>query len=448
MAAAMEGRTLTPLTAPQRVHSGLGTRLRQLRVAAGLTQSELAGDRFSKEYVSQIERGKTRPTQETLAWIANRLNVDVSYLETGQTWNEYAEVEAAVMRAEAAVEGQQYEEALNALDGLQYSPEARELEFRALLAESWTRMYFGELRPALDLLMRARELSEQPGFSDVERADVLYRMGVCRYKLTSINTAQTLLSEALDLADRSGDPCDRLRSHILEWRSRCSRRQRDFASAREDIERALELAENLDDTLTVAHVTFQASIVAERDGQWLRARTLAERAKELYEAHGDRRNVGRLLNNLGGLNYLLGKSEEAVAYLKRAFSVALEIGSEPDAAQAVSSLAQVHLGARDWTLAEEQARHALELLDGRPDFLDETGNAQIVLGRALLEQGRLDEAEHAFAEAELNLSQLSSASHRAVAWTAQGDLASRRGDDRAAAALYRRAAEALQDVRF
>ncbi len=444
----MDGRTLTPLRAPQRATSGLGTRLRQLRVAAGLTQSELAGDRFSKEYLSQIERGKTRPTEETLAWIAERLGVDASYLQTGQSWSEYAEVEAAVARAEAAVEGQQYDDALAALEGLHHSPEARELEFRALLAESWARMYNGELRPALELLVRARELSELGGFSDVERADVLYRMGVCRYKLTSINSAQTLFSEALQLADRSGVPCDRLRSHILEWRSRCSRRQRDFEAAREDIERALELAERLDDSLTVAHITFQASIVAERDGQWLRARMLAERAKELYESHGDRLNVGRMLNNLGGLNYLLGKPEDAIAYLKRAFSLALEVGSEADAAQAVSSLGQVHLGAGDWGLAEEQARHALELLEGRADFLDEIGNAQIVLGRALLEQARLDEAELAFAEAELSLSQLSSASHRAVAWTAQGDLASRRGDDSAAAALYRRAAEALQDLRF
>jgi tetratricopeptide (TPR) repeat protein len=444
----MEGRTLTPLGSPQRATSGLGARLRQLRVAAGLTQSELAGDRFSKEYLSQIERGKTRPTAETLTWIAERLGVDGTYLETGQSWNEYAEAEAAVVRAEAAVEGQQYDEALAALDGLQHSPEARELEFRALMAEGWARMAQGELRPAFEVLTRARELSEAHGFSDVERADVLYRMGVCRYKLTSINTAQTLLSEALDLADRSGVPCDRLRSHILEWRSRCSRRQRDFEAAREDIERALELAERLDDSLTVAHVTFQASLVAERDGQWLRARALAERAKELYEAHGDRVNLGRMLNNLGGLNYLLGKSDDAVSYLKRAFSVALEVGSEADAAQAVSSLAQVHLGAGEWDLAEEQARHALELLEGRADFLDEIGSAQIVLGRALLEQERLDEAEHVFAEAELSLSQLSSASHRAVAWTAQGDLASRRGDDRAAASLYRRAAEALQDVRF
>src|SRR5436853_7538468 len=92
----------------------LGERLRQLRVAAGLTQSELASDRFSKEYVSQIERGKTRPTQETLAWIAERLGVDVSYLETGQSWDEYAEAEAAVVRAEAAVEGQRFDETLEA----------------------------------------------------------------------------------------------------------------------------------------------------------------------------------------------------------------------------------------------------------------------------------------------------------------------------------------------
>src|SRR4029078_10140493 len=288
----MEGRTLTSVAPQQRSSSGLGTRLRQLRVAAGLTQSDLAGDRFSKEYVSQMEAATPRPPKEPLGWIGERLGVDVSYLETGQSWDEYAEVEAAVTRAEAAVEGQQDDEALPAVAGLQVSPEAPEVEFRALLAEAWARMQQAELRPALEVLTRARALSEQTGFSYVERAAVLYRMGICRYKLTSVNTAQTLLSEALDLADRSGIPCDRLRSHILEWRSRCSRRQRDFEAAREDIERALELAERLDDTLSVAHITFQASIVAERDGHWLRARTLAERAKELYEEHGDRQNLG------------------------------------------------------------------------------------------------------------------------------------------------------------
>jgi tetratricopeptide (TPR) repeat protein len=422
--------------------------MRQLRVSAGMTQSELAGERCSKEYVSQIERGKTRPTPDTLAWLAGRLGVDASFLESGHTSAEYALTEAAIARAEAALHGQRFEEAREALEGAHFSPDTPELELRALLAQSSLQMYFGQTREALGLLTRARDLAELDAFSDVERADVLYRMGVVRYQLSSINSAIALLNEAFELATRSALPCDRLRSHILEWRSRCSRRQRDLEAAREDIELALELAEGLDDSLSVAHITFQASIVAERSGHYLRARALAERAKELYEAHGDRVNLGRMLNNLGGLNYLLGNSDDAVSHLKRAFAIALETGSDADAAQSVSSLAQVHLGAGDYRLAEDQARHALDLLGNRPDFLDEIGNAQIVLGRSLLEQGRLDEAANVLDHAEASLTQLSSASHAAVAWTAKGDLASHRGDVKAAAALYRRAAEALQDVRF
>jgi tetratricopeptide (TPR) repeat protein len=446
----MVSRTLIDApTRPQpRPAASLGARLRQLRVSAGLTQSELAGDRCSKEYLSQIERGKTRPTNDMLAWLAERLGVDAAFLETGQSSAEYAATDAAIARAEAAVQGQRFEEARDALEALKFSPDAPELELRALLAESWVRHYYGEQRRALDVLATARVIAENDVFTDVERADVLYRMGVIRYSLSSINSAIALLTEAFDLATRSGLPCDRLRSHILEWRSRCSRRQRDFEAAREDIELALELAEGLDDTLTVAHVTFQASIVAERGGHWLRARALAERAKELYEQHGDRINLGRMLNNLGGLNYLLGKPDDAVSHLKQAFAIALENGSDADAAQAVSSLAQVHLGAQQYEVAEQQARHALELLAGRDDFMDEIGNAQIVLGRSLMEQERLDEAERVLAEAERSLTQLSSASHAAVAWTAQGDLASRRDDVKTAAQLYRRAAEALQDVRF
>ena len=48
-----------------------------------MTQTDLAGERFSKEYVSQIERGKTRPTRETIDWLAQRLGVDAGFLANG-----------------------------------------------------------------------------------------------------------------------------------------------------------------------------------------------------------------------------------------------------------------------------------------------------------------------------------------------------------------------------
>jgi tetratricopeptide (TPR) repeat protein len=429
----------------------LGDRVRQLRIAKGFTQTELAGDRFSKEYVSQIERGKTRPTDETTEWLAARLGVDKSFLETGVSSSERERVESVIARAEAALESNQYEEAIEEIAQLGSAIEATAvpaLQFRALLAESWGRMNIGEVREAIARLESARQLAESLSFSDVDRSEVLYQLGVCRYKLASIASAIALLSEALELAERSGLPADRLRSNILGWRSRCYRRQRDWEAAREDVERALELAEGLNDRRSVAHHYFQASLIAERTGHWVLARSYAERAKAQYEELADQQNVGKLLNNLGGLNFQLGKPQEAIRHLKDAYRVLLDVGSEADAGYVVSSLAQVHLRTGDSKVAEEQARHALELLGDRVDVLDEIGNAQLVLGRALLEQERLNEAEEMFKAAEASFEQLSSVSHRAAAWVAQGDLAVRRGEDRHAAHLYRRAAEALQDFRF
>ena len=429
----------------------LGERLRQLRVAASLTQSELAGDRFSKEYVSQIERGKTRPTPETIEWLAVRLGCDAGFLANGVATDERGRLEAALARAETMIEAHRNEDAAAEYETLVPASRATgipELEVRALVGAGRTQMRIGALRPALDLLNDARGVVEAANFSDLERAEVYFALGVCRYQLNSVQTALGLLNEALGLAERSGMPSDSLRSNILSWRSRCWRRQRDYEAAREDIERALQLAEDAADPRTIGDAYFQASMVADREGHWILARTYAEKARAAYEELSDLVHVGQLKNNLGGFNFMLGKTDEAIVLLKEAFGIALDTGREADAARAVSSLAQIHLRTGDVGQAEEQARHALRLLDGREDYLDEIGSAQLVLGRALLEQERLDEAEAAFAEAESSFGQLGSASHRAVAWVARGDLAARRGDDRLAAHLYRTAAEALQDVRF
>jgi tetratricopeptide (TPR) repeat protein len=395
----------------------LGERMRQLRVAASMTQTDLAGDRFSKEYMSQIERGKTRPTRETIDWLAQRLGVDAGFLANGVSADERGRVDAALARAEALLEARRNDEALEEFEGIRAAVLAtgmQELESRALSGEATARM----------------------------------RLGVARYKLNSIQTAIGLFDEALKLAERSEIPSDQLRSNVLAWRSRCYRRRRDLEAAREDVERALELAEGLNDKRTAADVYFQASIIADREGHWVLARSYAERAKAAYEELSDRGNLGRLLNNLGGINFLLGHPEEAVDFLKDAVRIALEVGNDAEAAHAVNGIAQVHLRTGEIKRAEEQARYALELLGDRVDEMSEIGNAQLVLGRALLEQDRLDEADEAFQAGERAYDQLSSGSHRASAWVAQGDLAARRGDDRAAARLYRQAADALQDVRF
>src|ERR671918_1332532 len=148
-----------PTTSPR---PALGERLRQLRIAKGLTQTELAGERFSKEYVSQIERGKTRPTGETIEWLAARLGVDQSFLETGVSSSERERVESVIARAEAALESNSYQEAVDELaqlGGALESVAVPALQLRALLADSWGRMNLGEVRDAIARLEAARQLT-------------------------------------------------------------------------------------------------------------------------------------------------------------------------------------------------------------------------------------------------------------------------------------------------
>ena len=271
----------------------LGERLRQLRVAAGLTQSELAGDRFSKEYVSQIERGKTRPTKgrsngSPTASGSTPASSRAASPPTSAPGSK--EPSRAPRRCTRRRRTRRLRRRSSRWPRLPAQPAMPELQVRALVGSGLAKMRTGEHRAAVGLLNDARSITEAESFSDVERADVLFWLGCCRYQLTSMQTALALFNEALGLAERSGLPCDALKANILSWRSRCWQRQRDFEAARDDIERALELSQGVEDLRTIGAAYFQASLIADREGHWVLARNYAERAREAYSQLSDKRS--------------------------------------------------------------------------------------------------------------------------------------------------------------
>src|SRR5438477_7620108 len=124
--------TAEPVSQAAGIDRSLGERVRSLRNARGLTQSELADARVSKEYISQIETGKTRPTTSTVEWLAERLGVDPFYLSDGVSTEDYRQAEAAVAQAEEAVDDKRYEEAVALVTRMDRTPDAPELHLRTL----------------------------------------------------------------------------------------------------------------------------------------------------------------------------------------------------------------------------------------------------------------------------------------------------------------------------
>ena len=242
---------------------------------------------------------------------------------------------------------------------------------------------------------RARELSEGARLlrRRARRAS-LFRLGVCRYMLSSISTAVALLDEALDArralaacratcfapTSSTGAPAATAASATSRPRARTS-------SARSSSPRASTTGARW----AISTSRLRSSPSARATGCSPATTPSARRAQ--YKELDDRANVGRLLNNLGGLNFLLGKPEEAIRHLKARSRSPSRSTRQRMPRHAMTSLARCTSAPATGTLAEEQARQALRLLEGRVDLLDEIGNAQLVLGRSLLEQERLDEAE-------------------------------------------------------
>jgi tetratricopeptide (TPR) repeat protein len=352
-------------------------------------------------------------------------------------------------RAEALVADNRHDEAVGALEELWDNVRSdHSLALRQRLALSWSRMYRGELDEAHALLEHAAGLAQSPKFDAADRAEVLYRQGAVECQRSNIAEAINLLTRALDANDRAPRPRARVAAGALEWRSRCYQVRRDWDAAGRDAERSLDYATCTADDDLQARALFQASLVAERRGDWLVARVNAEQALELFRRRGNVLATARVLNNLGGIDFLLGDAEAAESHLLAAIETADAAGSEADLAQAVNSLAQVYLRTGRPADARVRAERAAEMLATRTDYLDELGNAQLVVARALMAEGDTGSAATWIAAAEQAFDAFGSASLRANALIARGDLVRMCGDSDAAADLFRRAAESLQDAHF
>ena len=60
----------------------IGARIRAARLAAKLTQQELAGERYTKAYISALELGHAKPSMAALDYLAPRLGTTPDALLT------------------------------------------------------------------------------------------------------------------------------------------------------------------------------------------------------------------------------------------------------------------------------------------------------------------------------------------------------------------------------
>ena len=174
----------------------IGEKIKTLRMSKLMTQSELAGNRITRNMLSSIEHGTALPSLPTALYIAERLNVPVGYL-LAQDGDEIAYRKmGAIANIRRAYAAKDYAGALSLVNAASASERDDELSMIRAHCEyglAHTDIVNGHLRAAAARLDRALLACEQTVY-DTEW--LRRRIGVYFRYLSGISP--TLVSDVLD----------------------------------------------------------------------------------------------------------------------------------------------------------------------------------------------------------------------------------------------------------
>jgi len=405
----------------------IGQRIRDARLKRAVSQRELAGERFTGQYVSSLERGAVKPSMAALNYLAGRLEVSVREL-LDPSIEPWSRVEADLLLASGNVASaeRQYRD-------LAESAPTNGAKAEALLgrAEAQCRLNGGS--EAISPASEALELFEIAG-RPIDAAWAAYWLASAQYQTDNSAEARALLNGLLERV-RAGlnvEPGFKMRlltslASVVGWSG-------DHNAALSYLEEGRELIDALDPRVQAAYF-YSLAQNYKQAGDLEAAVRAANRSLSLYEGLDARLEVSVLHNHLA-LTYLnLGNAKRAAKFVSLAAAEAEALGDDRSRAWVTETQAEI-------ALAEGRADEALKLcertmeLGGSPET---SLAAWLTAAKAHQALGSMDGARAAYQRASEMAKAASSSARRRQVLAAYADFLTNIGDQQAALAVYREA---------
>lgn len=368
----------------------IGQRIREARLRAGLTQQQLAGERYTKAYVSALETGIARPSMVALSYLSDRLGLPASHFidEAHPAWTRLeVDMRLAAGDWQAAADGYR-----SLLADATEDPSRADL-LRGL-AEAAARMDQG--RDAITAASEAVRLYTEAG-RETDAALARYWLAYGLYQSDNELDARSVLTALLEQV-RGGLHVEpdfemRLLTSLAAVESRAGQAPRALTY----LEEARGLSADLDDRRRAAFL-FNLAINYREVGDFEAAIRAGTQGMALYRAAGAIFESARIENDLALAYLAVGQVDRARELASDARRQIEDTGDERWMAAVVDTEAQVALASGD-------VDGALRLAGSARDYATRSGNefgglmAMLTEARALRRAGRIAEAEVRFGEA-------------------------------------------------
>ncbi len=382
----------------------VGDRLREARLARGLTQEQLAKGLATKGFISQIERHRATPSLAKLRLMAERLQ-----LPLGHFTGDRLPMEVTYLRksAELAVKAKEPARALALVEEAQSHPTTAN-----------------------------------------ERADLLRIKGIALDALEQ-PAAALVAHQAAAAAAPPDDP--ELNAAIYVEIGNVLAQQEQFVSAVEAdlgqidqahgyLASALDAATDAESLLRIANAHMGLGVTARARGQLDEAIEHCNRALEIHARIKQERDANRILNNIGDVHYSAGRLDQARGYQQRCLVRGRGLGDDFVVGVAAGALARYDLDENKLDQATAHAREARHASERSGDHLH-LALAAAMEGDAAERQGHAIVANRQFAFALRLLKERNAAGKLAEVCAMYADVLRRRGEDDRAFSFMRMAAE-------
>ncbi|MFF4257713.1 tetratricopeptide repeat protein [Streptomyces sp. NPDC001663] len=414
----------------------IGRRVQQLRAERGLTQRQLAEPAYTPAYISTLEAGRVRASDEALRHIAERLGIAYEELVTGRPAHLATDLRLRLTEAQRTLASGEAEQAAEQYAGLLAEAEDHELvdvQAVALLGLGdcaldtgeleAARQYFerteqaladvplparvpalrgravshylaGELRYAVYLLESALDELNRGGLHDPDALLLLYASVIGPYMDMGAHARAAQAAEfALALAPQSGDPALVARMHRSVARTLLAEGR--LAEADASLAKAAELYRTLQLRTELANCHWMRGYVYAQNGELDLAEGELRQALTMLSAKRAALYSSQVAVELADVLHRRGKSDEAAALLHDVLSdLSPERGALHSAA-AHRLLGIIAEDTRDTEAAEEHYVRALSLLE-RAGAAGDLADLCRLLGDLLRRGGRVEAALDAY----------------------------------------------------
>jgi tetratricopeptide (TPR) repeat protein len=380
----------------------IGTRIRAARLAAGLTQQELAGDRYTKAYISALELGHAKPSMAALDYLAPRLGTRPDRL-LGDDTAAWTRVEADLHLAAG-----RFDEALEAYHSLAAREQDKVRRGELLLGAGEAAVRARRLDEAAGVLEEARRLLEAAGRRADARRARYWQATVHAYlddPTVALQTLHALLAEGPVEGD---DPA-------FDVRLRIGIAQHEFLNGSVDRARLyLEEARSLADTLDVRRraAYFDAlAKVRSAAGDYEAAIRAGTEALTLLREVGYEVQEACLENELAVTMIAIGAHDRAESLIAKSIATLERLEMWGDLGHSLDTQAMIRLARGDAAAALALVERALAIEAEHGPSNEQVG-ARITRARSLEALGRGDDADAAWDDAIASARAMPSAPRR------------------------------------